>query len=374
MIKTALIGLTTLSAVVMPLAFAGPASAVEPTTPTIDWFYVTPETFYPDASWASSLPTEATFNARITDGEDGYPNSSLSWNITVRGATGTTVAERNGSASDVAWEWDGKDLNGSPVPVDTYTATLTATNPATGEVAEATTVVHARAVSTVPEIRKFTASPTTFFPTVRDGYRDGVSFTGWSNEIETRDWPEQSWNITIRNANGVKVAERSGMYPDWDGAHWDWKGKDLNGNPVKVGTYKATFTVTNTMTGEEDTATLTLTATSDTIYRKVERSHTGVQTSSRSRSSHCYIYAWDSNTLALDCWGGNYAIARYGFSVPSKARDIRFAVTSSRDGDGTVRSAGWRTGDHVDVAVKATGYAIAWVDRVSISYKIPVRR
>ena len=182
-----------------------------------------------------------------------------------------------------------------------------------------------------------------------------MTFNGWSDIIDTEEWVSQTWNITIRNASGGKVAERNGVDPDWEDAHWSWKGLGLNGNSVRVGTYAATFTVTNTTTGEIDTARRTLTATSDTIYRRSIKSHRGVNTSARSHSANCYIDpAWyKAGSLELDCWGGREAVARYNsFDLPSGARNVSWSVTGERNCcEGRVNRTGWRTGNQYDVRV-----------------------
>ena len=307
-VKTAVIGIITTAALIMPLAFAGPASAAESTAPTITEFTVSSATFYPTDH--DGYPDGVTFNGRASVGTSRLqPFLFLEHHCPQLDRRHDRRGQRpRAELLGGTWEWDGKDLNGIPVPVGTYTATLTVTNPETSEQDDTRPAgrLQAGAAKTTPVIRQFTASPTTFFPTVRDGSRDGVTFNGWSDIIDTEEWVSQTWNITIRNASGGKVAERNGVDPDWEDAHWSWKGLVLNGNSVRVGTYAATFTVTNTTTGEIDTARRTLTATSDTIYRRSIKSHRGVNTSARSHSANCYIDpAWyKAGSLELDCWGG----------------------------------------------------------------------
>ena len=228
-----------------------------------------------------------------------------------------------------------------------------------------------------PVILEFTASPNPFWPTVRDGYKDGVKFSGRSDKLPTP--ADQSWQIVVRNSSGGKVAERAGLHPHWgDGIGWSWNGKDLNGNPVTAGTYTATFIVTNLETGQRATAAQTLTAKSSTNYKRITRSHEGVDTSYRSRSADCYIRrdSFDPGSLELDCWGGYQAVARYGFSLPSNATNLTWKVAGERGccDNGLVQKTAWRTGNHFDVQVRVTDWAMYTVDRASVIYTITVRR
>jgi hypothetical protein len=226
--------------------------------------------------------------------------------------------------------------------------------------------------TTTPVITAFTASPATFYPTVRDGFLDRVTLVGSSDSIEL----QRSWDFTIRNANGVTVAERSGTATGWSSVSEHWDGRNLTGNLVSAGTFKATFTVTNLDTSEAATATRILYVKSDTIYKHITRSRTGVQTSARSHSTSCYTYRLSFGSLKLDCWGGREAVARYGFSLPNTARNVTWSVAGERGccWNGTVRRTAWRTGNHVDVRVRVTNWAAYTVDRVRVTYTTAVRR
>ena len=96
-VKTAVIGIITTAALIMPLAFAGPASAAESTAPTITEFTVSSATFYPTDH--DGYPDGVTFNGRASVGTSRL-QPFLSWNITVRNSTGATIAEGSGPELD----------------------------------------------------------------------------------------------------------------------------------------------------------------------------------------------------------------------------------------------------------------------------------
>jgi len=241
------------------------------------------------------------------------------------------------------------------------------------------------ATEITPGIASFTASPQTFYPTVRDGFRDDVLFDGSFTEIydeQTGNYASLPWTITIRNSAGGKVAERAGRTDgnNWDNSfYWNWGGKNQStGLPVRVGTFKATLTVTDPATGETATANKTLYAKSDTVNKRITKSRLGSNTSARSRTSGCYINAYYyDGTLNLDCWGGRQATARYGFALPSNARNIVWAVGGQRGccNNGRVIKTGTRTNaTHYNVQVRVTNWASYEIRRANVTYTSAVRR
>ena len=240
------------------------------------------------------------------------------------------------------------------------------------------------ATATTPDIYQFSASPGTFYPTVRDGFRDGVDFNGEANPVASTDpdsWEDarQEWSIVIRNSRGVKVAEKSGNEPDNGNLYWRWSGKKQStGMPVPVGTYQAVLTVTNTETNETDTATRTLYAKSDTVNKRITKTRNGTDTSARSHSSSCYIDRdWGTSHLELDCWGGREAAVRYGFTIPSNATNVTWSAPGTRGccDNGRVTKTGTRTSStHFDVRVRVTNWASYTINRATVTYTTRVHR
>jgi len=257
--------------------------------------------------------------------------------------------------------------------------------------------------STIPSIHTSGGDPETFYPRIRDGYRDGVRFVAYGAPIVDRatgnDYPQdlttpQAWSIVVRNSSGYRVAshsETTGENDDpnwWVGGEWYWNGKNLAGVPVGVGTFKVTTTMTNTETGEKDTAVDTVYAkTAMTYPRTTKVRHPGL-TSSRARTTSCriddvYVGADDDQGLPwgweldLDCWGGRYALANYRFAVPSNATNVTFAVRGERGccTNGRVIKTGSRVSStRYNVRVKVTNWASFTVREVSLTYTQAVRR
>jgi len=237
-----------------------------------------------------------------------------------------------------------------------------------------------------PSIYSFTSNMTDFYPTVRDGYRDGVRFTAdadviYGENADTDDAVPQTWTVVVRNSSGTKMASYSETDADnWNdaGGSWLWNGRNLAGAPVRTGTYKATLTVRNDDTRETDTATRTVYAKTSTTYPRATVSRDGIASTHRARTSSCYIDGYTySRELDLDCWGGSYALADYGFAVPRNATNLTWSTSGERGccTNGRLIRNGVRTSaTHYNVRVKVTNWASYTVRRVSVTYTHKVVR
>ena len=63
-------------------------------------------------------------------------------------------------------------------------------------------------------------------------------------------------------------------------------------------------------------------------------------------------------------------MARYGFSLPSNATNVTWKAVGERGccDNGLVQKTAWRTGDHFDVQVRVTDWAMYTVDRATVTY------
>lgn len=235
------------------------------------------------------------------------------------------------------------------------------------------------ATATTPTITKFNPSPDTFYPRVRDGFRDSVRFTVDAKNLwdEADNKIPQSWNVTVRNAEGRTVATHDGNVPTNFSFGWTWNTKNqFTGTPVQTGRYRATLTVTNDDTGETDTATTVLHATSDTVNKRFTKSRNGANTSARSHRGNCYLDNF-FGSLDIDCWGGREGVARYGFTLPRNARNVTWGMSGTRGccSNGRVIKTGKRpSATHFDVRVKVTNWAAYEVDRARVTYTTKVKR
>jgi hypothetical protein len=235
------------------------------------------------------------------------------------------------------------------------------------------------ATETTPVITKFNQNLDTFYPRIRDGFRDSVVFSGDAKNL----WDEfdnkipQTWDITIRNADGRTVAKHDGTVRTYYNFRWTWNTKNqFSGTPVQTGRYRATLTVTNDETGETDVTSTVLHATTDTVNRRLTKSRTGTDTSARSHRGSCYLNNF-FGSLDIDCWGGREGVARYGFTLPRNARNVTWGMAGSRGccSNGRVIKTGNRpSATHFDVRIKVTNWAAYTVDRARVTYTTAVRR
>ena len=235
------------------------------------------------------------------------------------------------------------------------------------------------ATETTPTITKFNQNLDTFYPRVRDGFRDSVRFTVDAKNL----WDEfdnkipQSWNVTVRNAEGRTVASHDGNVPTYYSARWTWNTKNqFTGAPVATGRYTATLTVTNDDTSETDRATAVLHAVTDTVNKRITKSRSGTDTSARSHRGSCYLNSF-YGSLDIDCWGGIEGVARYGFTLPRNARNVDWGMSGTRGccSNGRVIKTGNRpSATHFDVRIKVTNWAAYEVHRARVTYTTKVKR
>ncbi len=162
-----------------------------------------------------------------------------------------------------------------------------------------------------------TQTPATFYPRVRDGYRDTTTTGFRLNAPATVE-------VTVTNSDGKTVRSfrngyRAGLMS------WAWNGRDNNGAKVPLGSY------TIRLTGRDDLGTVRTATTKTTVASKlVTRTGSGKISGyygARSASSGCSATrsGYDS-TVELDCWGGRYARAKYRFTVPATTFDSSVTV------------------------------------------------
>lgn len=212
-------------------------------------------------------------------------------------------------------------------------------------------------VASAPQIYQASASPQTFYPTVRDGFRDGTLLTF------AVDGSPSTARMVVRNAAGRAV--RSWSWSDvgyGDSVSRTWDGKNAAGKLLPLGWYTVGFSASN------EVGTDTVTRDVRIHRRRVELTRNpskwGVQTSSRSRRGNCSTYPAGGGALALDCWGGRYAQAEHRYRIPTSVQRLRYTVYYIRQccSPGRMQlTHRWR-GNHLTVRVRATRWRrIDWV-------------
>lgn len=217
-------------------------------------------------------------------------------------------------------------------------------------------------------ISDVSVSPATFYPLVRDGYRDTTT-------IRFRQNTRARLVMRILNSNGVNVLTDRYGYDNAGGYRIRWNGKNRRGDRVRPGRY--TFVLTGTTEGGRDrTVRRRVTVTTDTVTRRKTVSRNGSDTLRRQRRGNCHFVRWGSE-LQLDCWGGRYARATYQFRLPASARNINWDVSGSRGccSDGRVRFRGWRVNNRaVRVSTTVTNWRSYTVRDVAVTYSYDKRR
>ncbi len=204
--------------------------------------------------------------------------------------------------------------------------------------------------------------PKTFYPIVHDGHRDYVTIRYKSNLMAHHV-------LRIKKGSGGVILTRD--FGNKKGAHtWGWWGKNDEGNVVKPGAYRA---VLRSQAGNKTRKhTVWVRVKTATVTRSTTITKRGNHESSRRKSGNCHFFQSSYyNELTLDCWGGNYAQARYGFHIKPNAFDIRWGERGSVHccSPGHIYRNASRYGDLVRVTITATNWRQYVIKKVWVAYR-----
>jgi len=124
-------------------------------------------------------------------------------------------------------------------------------------------------------------SPATFYPTVRDGYRDTTTMSYRLNQ-------KADVIARVTNSNGPRVRSADLGRLGAGTRSWRWDGRTNSGTPVATGKYQITLTATSAAgTGIVDVSR-TATAATGWTTKRVTKSRTGANTSTVHVGNSCY--------------------------------------------------------------------------------------
>ena len=219
---------------------------------------------------------------------------------------------------------------------------------------------------TAPVITTFELSSLDLYPTVRDDYKDSVSFSWSSDDISPG-------RVDVVDPNGVVVASFYDTYGSGDGT---WNGKDQAGNTVGIGTYRLRLIVTNSQDGSSATSERVLEVKSDSVKQKVRIQVLGHKANRKTHSPGCSVGRFGI-AVQLECNGGRFAQAQFVFKVPRDARGfkVRYDDFFSGYSPGTYTRRGVRVRPtRYVVTVRVTGNYGTILDAVDVVYTARVQR
>lgn len=183
--------------------------------------------------------------------------------------------------------------------------------------------------------------------------------------------------LIIKNRRGKTVFKQVGRSREGAGKYWwRWTGKDLAGELVKPGPYRAT--INTTIDGTAIAKSTTVRVATKTVSRKTTLRKNGLRGKVSTRGNCGVDWDFDADTALLNCAGGAYAATTYTFKVPAKARISWTADLGSSGIDeccqGTITKRGKRIGKYkYEVRVQVTGRRATIVNSVDLIYKIRVK-
>lgn len=212
------------------------------------------------------------------------------------------------------------------------------------------------------------ASPSAFYPLVRDKYLDDVRIK-WGPQCDGLNWgygtPHWSCaSFSIADAAGTVVRQgrspEEECYPaDNDAGEicfhsvpaFSWDGRDAAGLAVPAGVY----TVTVTADGSSASVPVTVATKTERTYETLSVK----RAAERSATKGCYAKP-SAGQMTVDCWGGGKASATFWAFIPEGAKvaekkivgtrlcckrgslTMRYKRTQSDLMEGTVTVTGWR--------------------------------
>jgi hypothetical protein len=242
------------------------------------------------------------------------------------------------------------------------------------------------------------ASVKTFYPYVKDGYRDTVWFDltyDAGSDPDTSCWgsPDLTFTVaTITNAQTGQIVRHLTMVNEGGAEYWgfSWNGKKDDGTRVKPGlTFNANlqaydddceYSPPGPYSYDVQTPLLTIagirpTTRIDHVRRQVLKD--GVATASRSHSGACYFEKPGNRDLTLDAWGGSCA-AKWVIAVPKGATRVSYRADWGKNDAlykwGAINHSVTRTKTGYRFACSITDWAAFDINAVWVNYTIPRRR
>lgn len=217
------------------------------------------------------------------------------------------------------------------------------------------------------KLTEASAFPQTFFPVVREGYRDKTTIKFRLNQEAAL-----TYRVTGPAGRTVRRVEKAG---DRGRNQWTWDGRNENGETVEPGRYRITVRATNDF-GSTDELSVAVTVDTDTVTRRKVIERRGPATTDRSRAGNCRFYNLFQE-LYLDCWAGKYAQATYVYRIPRGAFDVHHRIYGEQGccDQGRIAFAGQRVSPtRYRTTVRVTNWRSYYIEWADLHYKYKVRR
>ena len=214
-----------------------------------------------------------------------------------------------------------------------------------------------------PNFEMTEISPNPFYPLVRDGFKDEA-------RVRYRPTQEMTFTARVRNPEGRMIRNVSlGQEGGWWHV-WSWNGRTDEGDVVaREGRYE--ITLIGRADGQRIAKSRIVRVDTKTVRRWGSRTKRGVQTSYRDRKGNCQFWAYSGN-LDLDCWGGDYALARWGLTLPRNTTKTGWSVRGRKGccAEGVIQKDGWKaTPRRMTIEVRVTRWSAYTVNRVKVTYQ-----
>lgn len=221
--------------------------------------------------------------------------------------------------------------------------------------------------SVTPEVRRPSASPATFYPRVRDRYRDRT-YVGFTSRLDSDVSVAIVSRTTGRTVRTVHLPGRTwGDY--YSRRRVAWNGTNSHGDLVPTGGYVAV--ITSSLGGKSRSARVSMRVAAGFRTVRETKIADGWSDSQDEVKGNCFASEAYPSGNDLDCWGGSYAQATYRFRLPANAYDVNWGVRGVVEccDSGRITKTGERTSPtSFRVRVRVTDWRSFVVRSVSLTY------
>ncbi|WP_207084745.1 hypothetical protein [Nocardioides sp. S5] len=223
-------------------------------------------------------------------------------------------------------------------------------------------------VTMPPWVSDLDGGPSKFYPIKDDGYKDKVFFSWKSGMMDSSLVPRDLVEV-LDSSGRVLLNRTSSNYS------FGWDGRDANRKLVPPGLYTVRVSARNRL-GHAATASRPVHIATGRVTEDETLKRAATRTTRRLTTLGCNAMNRGGD-LNMWCDSGRYAEVHYEFSIPRRARNLRWKIDRkpSVDNPGTITFSGERlTPTRFRIRARVTGGEYLRMSKVQLRYRTRVLR
>jgi hypothetical protein len=216
---------------------------------------------------------------------------------------------------------------------------------------------------TMPPWVSALSGPSAFYPRRKDGYRDKAAYSWQSGYQDSGLAPKDVVEVVDSTGRVLRSEARGDGFFAWD-------GRDSRGRMTPTGTYTVRV-ISRNLLGHTVSASKRVRVDAGWVTQDIVKTRAGTRTTRRTTTLGCNAMN-RSGELNMWCDSGRAAEAHYDFTIPARARRLRWTIRRrpSVDNPGTVTLSGRRLSPtRYRVGARITGGETLRIVRVQLRYR-----